>query len=275
MSKKCPEKRINSLEHYLRVVRKDTSDWKLSGCPPWFRGQSTCAKPPLPGILRHKEITEADINSKFFKMAPMFGEAPAKEDYPEWLYLMQHVGVPTRLLDWSEGALIGLFFALSDPKEEDAGVWVLNPLEFNKATIGKCSFPEPGDIEFDQRCQLAFYGSESDQKPELKHPIAIIPRYTHKRMKSQKSCFTLHGTSVKDFEQILKDLDVEKGKLLRRYRIPKAKIKPILKDLRLMGITYSTIFPDLDGLALDLKNAYLVEGTDKQKAIPKDCQSKS
>ena len=42
---------------------------------------------------------------------------------------MQHSGAPTRLLDWTEGALIALYFAVRNKLDEtDAAVWVLNPL---------------------------------------------------------------------------------------------------------------------------------------------------
>ena len=55
----------------------------------------------------------------------------------DWYFVMQHYGAPTRLLDWTEGALHGLYFALrNNYGYDDAAVWVLNPWKFNKKTVG-------------------------------------------------------------------------------------------------------------------------------------------
>ena len=64
-----------------------------------------------------------------------------KDDFFEWLFIMQHHGTPTRLLDWSENAMVAIAFATQyrkdKHKDKDAVVWCLNPVEFN-SNVNPC-----------------------------------------------------------------------------------------------------------------------------------------
>ena len=80
-----------------------------------------------------------------------------------------------------------------------------------------------------------------------KLPVAIRPTNIHPRMSVQRSGFTVHGENKSSL------LD-QVPQLLTRYDIePKDRV-PMQQDLYLLGISHSTVFPDLEGLARELED---------------------
>jgi hypothetical protein len=78
-------------------------------------------------------------------------------------------------------------------------------------------------------------------------PVAIRPTNIHPRMSVQRSCFTVHG---KNKSSLLGQVP----QLLTRYDIePKDRVV-MQQHLYLLGISHSTVWPDLDGLAKELED---------------------
>jgi len=255
---------INSLENYIAHVREHVSQWG-EGVIPWFRGEPDTTTPLLPKVFRKtldgRFHNENQLLQMFRMKAPIFmHEAiPPRGDTDQWLFLAQHVGLPTRLLDWTEGALVGLYFAL---KRDNPVVWMLNPFGLNDLSITKKVDDENSDAKiypltwFDPGGLVKNIGVENIKGAweigydGLNLPVAVHPTYLHARMSAQRSVFTIHGAKKKPLCYLVPDT------ILRKFIIDLNAIPSLIKDLHMLGIHESTAFPDLDGLSDELSGLY-------------------
>ena len=107
----------------------------------WFRGEPSCDTPLLPSVYRPKpdgSLHNENALLQMFRMrAPSYyGELiPNRGDTDQWLFLAQHVGLPTRLLDFTRSPLVALFFAVEGETEKDSTVWCLNDNAVDKPDL--------------------------------------------------------------------------------------------------------------------------------------------
>ena len=239
---------VRSLAEFVDVASRVTSVWcRHVEFIPWFRGQHRASRPLLPSLYRdeNRRVKEFDCRFDFkYRGLPLLdGAAREPKSEWDWYFLMQHHGVPTRLLDWSESALVALYFAVADSSErEDAAVWMLDPWAINVriANIGKRIFG--GEDPELQPYLPSVYGSKLPDPP-----VALQAPYASRRIAAQKSCFTLHGsdrTPLNKYPQL--------ASRLYQIVIAKGAIRRIQRALELSGVTQSTVFPDLSNLAAEL-----------------------
>ena len=129
---------ITNIEDFIQAVRSDSLSWHPRE-PKWFRGERNSDTPLLPTLYRDALAQyENPLLQMFRARAAGYHDAvPDVERTDQWLFLAQHVGLPTRLLDWTEGALLGLHFAL---KYREPIVWMLNPLDLNDMAAPPCTY---------------------------------------------------------------------------------------------------------------------------------------
>ena len=251
---------VRSISEYVEYVTS------ISWCdgeyftPPWFRGIGNSDDfKLLPRLYRDTVDSglkeEPKIRGAFSSRALQYVTTSRREPW-DWYFLMQHYDVPTRLLDWTESALIALYFALYARKPAQCSfpaVWVLDPVELNDATIGV------RDIVVPSESSLVKYLPKHGADVQAQLPVAVHPDYADPRMTAQHSKFTMHGSLPIPLEDMpeLQQLR-NKGRLVRILIAAEDDnaVESFKDSLALLGIRSSTVFPDLTGLAKDIRRDY-------------------
>lgn len=172
---------------------------------------------------------------------------PENQNPWQTIFLMQHHGLPTRLLDWTASFGVALYFALKGAKE-DAAVWILDPFDLNeKCYNNKYNLYNSDDLLYNY--QDIFI----DGKKKLPARVfPLVPGRYHPRLFHQSAYFTLH----RDLEQGLEKICPS---ALRKIEIP-ARLFPEAKSfLELAGINEFLLFPDFDGLSRHLKRIHFID----------------
>jgi hypothetical protein len=205
----------------------------------------------LPGYQRLKRpVPESVLMNRFKQNANLLLNHQPKSAF-EWLFIMQHYGVPTRLLDWSESPLVALYFAVTSHEKKSGAVWVLDPVKLNQSTKAK-----PEDYKFvpafeDER--VAGYDTLSvENSPELGiDPMAVMATRNNARIQAQLGAFTISHKAVKKLE------DIGDGSHLSFYEIPASKKKIIAEELEILAFGKFQIFPELSSVGEIIKGSLL------------------
>ena len=221
----------------------------------WFRGHSRSSYKLLPSLARSATALEREaILSKRFKQnAYPFRQHPPESEW-EWLFLMQHFGVPTRLLDWTESPLVALYFAVNDSDlthdKDDGNIYALLPARYNYE-YPRLQPPVPLDIPcFGVDSILDDYRPDKIgmEKTSVKYPVAAIANRQNERIMAQLGVFTIMHRDTSPIEDLA-------PQHLARFKIPAAAKSQLRDDLKALRITQLTLFPELTSVASVTKDA--------------------
>ncbi|MDD5369418.1 MAG: FRG domain-containing protein [Anaerolineaceae bacterium] len=244
------ETTINSLQGLVEVVLKINKQFHGQV---WWRGQKHFNMLLRPSVLREEVISrggyqyEQSVTTRFMQKAPSRCEAiPDKSNYFEWLLLMQHHGLPTQLLDWTESPLFACYFAVNaeDFPFQDGALFALSPYSLNEQQVGEPDMLLPTHQKVAQLVRKPF---TKQIRKDVDRVVGILPAEIDIRVMMQLSVFTVHGSCKPLEEYTNSDL------YLRKFRIPGNNKKQMREELKFMGVHEANLFPDLDHLANETK----------------------
>jgi len=245
---------IKSVEEYVNYIRYLRRAWKTSTL--WFRGVSQSKYHLVPTVYRSRELRGCGpaLALEFTRQAKGLSR-PEGESFSrwEWYYVMQHHGLPTRLLDWTEGSFIGLYFAIRHIiSVKWPSVWVLDPCWLNKEATGDDKIYHSDPLS--PKAHLDTIAPYLEEKPRAGSlPVAIRPPCVSPRIRAQQGCFTVHG-EVRDGFTIVFRRSVSPR--IVQLRFDHRVVRRLHEDLQSTGVSESLLFPDLDGLARHLTWKY-------------------
>ena len=265
------------LESINETVKKARSEGDVI----WFRGQN---EPwPLRSKLhrfildlektagRERQVEQKELMSlvmrEFQSMYLTFGQKssyflPAIEQ-GRWgrVFSMQHYGVPTPLLDFTESFAVALYIAnWNRNPTKNAALYLVDPLQINaKCHVGPHHVAlndDESDLISRSLTELYHPTLHTSVPPEmipaefrdrtLLRPIAVTPTAINGRMRAQKAKFILSGPSFEPINEAYKDEMIE-------IMLPSSTYEDSLDWLALVGFDHAEYFPDVWGVSVDFE----------------------
>ncbi len=262
---------IKSVAQFVESV----INWKINGKRPIaFRGQAYWKWPTEPKIFR-KDVGVYDHEKKIVRDLVSLHPQEFRDDNTMFdrLVRMQHFDLPTRLLDVTTNPLVALYFAtekhIADKTEQDGKVQGFSVPESRQryydsdlvsclSNIANLTSEEKSDIasafklpklEFNKSDAIRrlswFIKIENPHfepnidKSDLNDPVYVKPKMSNRRIIAQYGAFMIYGRKL---VRVKKDDDL----LIHRLTIRSDAKGEIRKELEVLGIHASTLFPEID-----------------------------
>jgi hypothetical protein len=200
------------------------------------------------------DLEEYILRSFIRYSRPYFSQPPVNEW--EVLVAAQHHGLPTRLLDWTYSPLVAAHFATVDGEDNsDRVVWRLDWKSVHRffrlpelalliqdlEGLGGDKPMTPGTL----------FGAPSDAK---QFACMLEPPSLNQRIVAQSATFTLCSDKRQPFDRFLEKHGL--GSALTKFIIPAAETARFRDQLDLVSVDERRLFPDLDGVAAEMRRYY-------------------
>lgn len=273
---------IKSVVDFISAIKHwDTG--RDQSMTPIFRGQTNKSWDVQPGILRpgRAKFLENERNAVRDLLSIHPQEFQHDSSMFDKLVTMQHFGLPTRLLDVTSNPLVALYFSSAPSEIEVDGrvdIYAVPPARVKYfdsdavscvANLSNLSSTEKEQIRTSFGVPqskfnalpvvdrlLQFIRIEKPYfRPEilaidLFRPYYVIPKMSNRRIIAQNGSFLLFGLEQPPETNIPKDI---KGATIPIDKNAKSDIR---KELGLLGIKESSLFPEIDRAAIFVAERY-------------------
>lgn len=265
---KVSEHKPTSLTEFVQLVEKlqDASQHSL-----WYRGCGGANYELLPSLYRHPDQNsvqdraklEQDLMTRFQQRSVPMQPRPFTGDW-DVLFFMQHYRIPTRLLDWSENPFVGLYFAVMSAHfeltatgkqkfEDAAAVWIMNPVLWNRHALNHQSYD--GGVLSQGDEALKGYQPQLNFEGMNRAPVALYGVHNSPRIVAQRGVFTIFGQNTTAMETVF-NTDSFPRDSLHKVVLSRRYLPSLRKAVLNHGVTESSIFPDLEGLAQEIRRSF-------------------
>jgi len=284
-----PTKCLDLLRDFTGLEEDKYALWTGRGASHLFRGHDDAAYPLQTTLDRYggtRKRQAEDILLREFRrrMHQYLPSQSIPQSNLVTLALMQHYGVPTRLLDVTRSPYVALYFAVRDAlKDADAAVWAFNCANIRTFSLKRIFAEDPALRKeigrfYDPRAAFTRQElftkwfmpevSQSDlQNAELLRHHEIIldlePFTMNPRLTVQQGLFLVSGSPSRTFDETLVDLlegiEAQTGETggrepsVTKIVIPGNMRRPLMRHLEKMNITAATLFGGLEGFATSLR----------------------
>jgi len=252
-------RQVGSLIDFLTALLDDGTNLL------WFRGQGCSRRSLLPSLLRCLPEVDAAyllgveqrLITRFRQRSlPYWPEGYPQEDW-EHLFAMQHYGLPTRLLDWSQNALVAAYFASQHDVsrcECESGacrptVWALDPVSLNRNNSRLEGYGDAIKVLATSDSAIEPWAPSVDSIPFAPWPIALYGTHNSPRIVAQQGTFTVSGKELIPLEQC-PAVTSHVGVLTKFVLL--CSHAEIADGLRRLGTSQAAVFPDLSGVSADI-----------------------